>query len=71
VPAALLRHQRYRGGHVAADRVAGDRDAARGVLGELAKLVNYAGYVETGGVATALVAALVVPGSVGLSISAS
>jgi uncharacterized sporulation protein YeaH/YhbH (DUF444 family) len=29
-----------------------DRDAARGKLAELAKLVHYAGYVETGGVAT-------------------
>jgi uncharacterized protein len=34
------------------ENAAEDRDAARGVLGELAKLVNYAGYVETGGVAT-------------------
>ena len=34
------------------ENAAEDRDAARGKLGELAKLVNYAGYVETGGVAT-------------------
>ena len=34
------------------ENAAEDRDAARGTLGELAKLVNYAGYVETGGVAT-------------------
>jgi uncharacterized protein len=34
------------------ENAAEDRDAARGRLSELAKLVNYAGYVETGGVAT-------------------
>jgi len=34
------------------ENAAEDRDLARGRLGELAGLVNYAGYVETGGVAT-------------------
>jgi uncharacterized sporulation protein YeaH/YhbH (DUF444 family) len=34
------------------ENAAEDRDLARGTLGELASLVNYAGYVETGGVAT-------------------
>jgi uncharacterized protein len=34
------------------ENAAEDRDAARGSLGELAQLVNYAGYCETGGVAT-------------------
>jgi len=34
------------------ENAAEDRDAARGALGELCKLVNYAGYCETGGVAT-------------------
>jgi uncharacterized sporulation protein YeaH/YhbH (DUF444 family) len=34
------------------ENAAEDRDAARAHLGELAQLVNYAGYVETGGVAT-------------------
>ncbi|HKU46243.1 MAG TPA: DUF444 family protein, partial [Burkholderiales bacterium] len=34
------------------ENAAEDRDDARRLLGELAKLVNYAGYVETGGVAT-------------------
>ncbi len=34
------------------ENAAEDRDLARGALGELASLVNYAGYVETGGVAT-------------------
>jgi uncharacterized sporulation protein YeaH/YhbH (DUF444 family) len=34
------------------ENAAEDRDAARRLLGELARLVNYAGYVETGGVAT-------------------
>jgi uncharacterized protein len=34
------------------ENAAEDRDLARGSLGELASLVNYAGYVETGGVAT-------------------
>jgi uncharacterized protein len=34
------------------ENAAEDREAARAVLGELAGLVNYAGYVETGGVAT-------------------
>lgn len=34
------------------ENAAEDRDAARDALGELASLVNYAGYVETGGVAT-------------------
>lgn len=33
------------------ENAAEDRDAARTALGELAGLVNYAGYVETGGVA--------------------
>jgi len=33
------------------ENAAEDRDAARAALGELAALVNYAGYVETGGVA--------------------
>jgi uncharacterized sporulation protein YeaH/YhbH (DUF444 family) len=34
------------------ENAAEDRDAAKGALGELAAQVNYAGYVETGGVAT-------------------
>ena len=34
------------------ENAAEDRDDARRALGELSKLVNYAGYVETGGVAT-------------------
>jgi uncharacterized sporulation protein YeaH/YhbH (DUF444 family) len=34
------------------ENAAEDRDAARGTLGELAQLINYAGYVETGGIAT-------------------
>ena len=34
------------------ENAAEDREAARGALGELAGLLNYAGYVETGGVAT-------------------
>jgi uncharacterized sporulation protein YeaH/YhbH (DUF444 family) len=34
------------------ENAAEDRDEARGVLGELAGMVNYAGYVETGGIAT-------------------
>jgi uncharacterized protein len=34
------------------ENAAEDRDQARGVLAELAALVNYAGYCETGGVAT-------------------
>jgi uncharacterized protein len=34
------------------ENAAEDRDAARAALGELAALVNYAGYVETGGTAT-------------------
>ena len=34
------------------ENAAEDRDAARGALGELAGLVSYAGYVETGGGAT-------------------
>ena len=34
------------------ENAAEDRDEARGSLAELAGLVNYAGYVETGGVAT-------------------
>ena len=34
------------------ENAAEDRDEARGALAELATLVNYAGYVETGGVAT-------------------
>src|ERR671919_2168719 len=34
------------------ENAAEDRDEARGALGELAGLVNYTGYVETGGVAT-------------------
>jgi uncharacterized sporulation protein YeaH/YhbH (DUF444 family) len=34
------------------ENAAEDRDEARSALGELARLVNYAGYVETGGVAT-------------------
>ena len=34
------------------ENAAEDRDAARAALGELAPLLNYAGYVETGGVAT-------------------
>src|SRR5574341_1716531 len=34
------------------ENAAEDRDEARGALGELARLVNYAGYVETGGIAT-------------------
>jgi uncharacterized sporulation protein YeaH/YhbH (DUF444 family) len=34
------------------ENAAEDRDLARGTLGELTSLVNYAGYVETGGVAT-------------------
>ena len=34
------------------ENAAEDRDDARRLLGELAKLVNYAGYIETGGVAT-------------------
>jgi hypothetical protein len=34
------------------ENAAEDREAARAALGELAGLLNYAGYVETGGVAT-------------------
>jgi uncharacterized sporulation protein YeaH/YhbH (DUF444 family) len=34
------------------ENAAEDREAARAALGELAPLLNYAGYVETGGVAT-------------------
>ncbi|HSA72229.1 MAG TPA: DUF444 family protein [Burkholderiales bacterium] len=34
------------------ENAAEDREAARATLGELAGLLNYAGYVETGGVAT-------------------
>ncbi len=34
------------------ENAAEDRDAARAALGELVKAANYAGYVETGGVAT-------------------
>ena len=34
------------------ENAAEDRDAAKGLIAELATLVNYAGYVETGGVAT-------------------
>jgi uncharacterized sporulation protein YeaH/YhbH (DUF444 family) len=34
------------------ENAAEDRDDARGTLAELARLVNYAGYLETGGVAT-------------------
>ncbi len=34
------------------ENAAEDRDEAKGLLAELASLVNYAGYVETGGVAT-------------------
>jgi uncharacterized sporulation protein YeaH/YhbH (DUF444 family) len=34
------------------ENAAEDRDEAKGLLAELATLVNYAGYVETGGVAT-------------------
>jgi uncharacterized protein len=34
------------------ENAAEDRDGARSALGELARLVNYAGYCETGGVAT-------------------
>src|SRR5687767_1811397 len=34
------------------ENAAEDRDAARASLGELAQLVNYAGYVETGGIAS-------------------
>jgi hypothetical protein len=34
------------------ENAAEDREEARAALGELAGLVNYAGYVETGGVAT-------------------
>jgi uncharacterized sporulation protein YeaH/YhbH (DUF444 family) len=34
------------------ENAAEDRDAARSSLAELARIVNYAGYVETGGVAT-------------------
>jgi len=34
------------------ENAAEDRDEARGTLAELTSLVNYAGYVETGGVAT-------------------
>jgi uncharacterized protein len=34
------------------ENAAEDRDAARSSLGALAQLVNYAGYIETGGVAT-------------------
>jgi len=34
------------------ENAAEDREDARGTLAELARLVNYAGYVETGGIAT-------------------
>jgi uncharacterized sporulation protein YeaH/YhbH (DUF444 family) len=34
------------------ENAAEDRDEARSSLGEIAGLVNYAGYLETGGVAT-------------------
>ena len=34
------------------ENAAEDRDEARGALAELARTVNYAGYVETGGIAT-------------------